>query len=109
MKELFKEHNALSLSLSVKEKSLSAPPVGREWATSQTANVGDRMNPGIRILPKCQQPFRRADERVMVRTTSCPYDKKLSLRSDKPQVGQRPEDVERKREYYRIIIFAEKI
>jgi hypothetical protein len=28
------------------------PPSGREWAMSWTANVGgDRMNPGIKILP----------------------------------------------------------
>ena len=30
---------------------------------------------------------------------------KLSLKVDEPQVGQRHEDVERKREYYHIIIF----
>ena len=41
----------LGLILS-KGKSLSTPPSGKEWAMSQTANVGgDRMNPGIRILP----------------------------------------------------------
>ena len=33
-------------------KTLPAPPSGREWENSYTANVvGDRMNPGIRILP----------------------------------------------------------
>ena len=32
-------------------KPLPAPPSGREWATSQTANVGvDRLNPGIKVL-----------------------------------------------------------
>ena len=33
-------------------KPLPTPPSGRECPTSYTANVGgDRMNPGIRILP----------------------------------------------------------
>ena len=40
------------MTISVKGKSLSTPPSGREWTMSQTTNVGgDRMNPGIRILP----------------------------------------------------------
>ena len=34
-------------------KILPPPPSGREQTTSQTANIGgDRMNPGIRILPQ---------------------------------------------------------
>ena len=37
-----------------------------------------------------------------------PYDGKLSLKANEPQVGQRHEDVERKRVYYHIIIFPEK-
>ena len=42
----------LRVSSSVKEKPLPAPPSGREWATSQMAKVGgERINPGIRILP----------------------------------------------------------
>ena len=56
---------------------------------------------------KCQQPSRRADERVKVRAISCPYDRKLSLRAEEPGVAQRHEDVERKREYY-FIIFSER-
>ena len=55
---------------------------------------------------KNQRPFRRADEWVRVRATSCPYDGKLSLKADEPQVGLRHEDVERKLEY--IIIFPER-
>ena len=39
--------------------------------------------------------FLRADERVEVRETSSPYDGKLSMKADEPQVGQRHEDVER--------------
>ena len=39
--------------LILSEEKIPIPsPSEREWATSQTANVGeDRMNPGIRILP----------------------------------------------------------
>jgi hypothetical protein len=59
------------------------------------------MNPWIKH-------FRWADERVEVSATSCPQDGKQSLEADEPQVGQRHEDVERKREYYHIIIFPEK-
>ena len=44
--------NAFGSHSQVKGKPLPAPPSGREWATSKTAKVeGDRMNPGIRILP----------------------------------------------------------
>jgi hypothetical protein len=33
-------------------KTLPTPSSGKKWATSYTENVeGDRMNPGIRILP----------------------------------------------------------
>ena len=42
------------------------------------------MNP----YTKCQQPFRRADEQVEARATSCPSDGKLSLKADEPQVDQ---------------------
>ena len=71
----------------------------------QTANVREnRMNSSN----KCQRPSRRADERAEVRATSCPQDGKLSLKADEPQFGQRHEDVERKREYYHIIIFPER-
>ena len=63
------------------------------------------MNLGKRILPiKFQRSSRRAGERVEVRATSCPKDEKLSLN----QFGQRDEDVERKWEYYHIIIFPER-
>ena len=42
----------LRVSSSVKGKRLPTLPSGREWATSQTTNVGrDRMNSGIKILP----------------------------------------------------------
>ena len=69
------------------------------------------MNPGLRILPlpKCQRPSRRAHERIEFRATSCPHDGKLSLKADGPQIGQRCEYVESKREYYHIIIFYQKI
>jgi hypothetical protein len=62
------------------------------------------MNPSTKSL----RPSRRADELVEVRETSCPKDGKLSLKADEPQVGQRHDDVEGKREYYHIIIFPEK-
>ena len=42
---------SLPVSSSVKGKPLPTPPSGIEWATSQMANVRDRMDPGIRILP----------------------------------------------------------
>jgi hypothetical protein len=57
---------------------------------------------------KSKRTSRRADERVEVRATSFLSDRKLSLESEEPQVGQRYEYVERKREYYHIIIFPEK-
>ena len=50
-----------------------------------------------------------AGDRVEVTATSSPYYGKLSLKADEPQVGQQHEDVERKREYYHIIILPEKI
>ena len=50
---------------------------------------------------------RRAGERVEVRVYSCPYDGKLYLNADEPQVGQRHDDMERKREYLIIIISLE--
>ena len=53
------------------------------------------------ILPLTseQRPTQRADERVEFRTISYPYDGKLFLKADGPQVDQRHEDVERKQEY----------
>ena len=57
---------------------------------------------------KYQRPYRREDERLEARTTSCPYDGKLSLKADELQVGQRHEDVEMNWEYYQIVIFPEK-
>jgi hypothetical protein len=41
------------------------------------------------------------DEQVETRATSCPYDGKLSLKVDEPQVGQRHE---RNWEFYHIVI-----
>ena len=100
----------LRVSFSVKGNPLSAPPSGRDWATNQKANIGgDRKNPGIRILP-----LPRANSLLggrlsgQIRTTSCPQDGKLYLKADEPQIDQRHEDVERKREYYHIIIFPER-
>ena len=57
---------------------------------------------------KSQRPSRRTDERVEIMKTSCPQDGKLSLNADESQVDQRHEEVERKREYYYIIILPEK-
>ena len=56
----------------------------------------------------CQRYFRRVNERVEVRETTFPWDGKLSLKADKPQVDQRYEDVERQQEYYHIVIFLER-
>ena len=42
----------LWISSSVKKKFLPTSPNGREWATSEMANVGrNQMSPGIRALP----------------------------------------------------------
>ena len=51
--------NTLESHLQSRKKSLPAPPSGREWATSLTANVGwDLMNPGIRIyISQVPTPF----------------------------------------------------
>ena len=43
--------------------------------------------------------FYRADVRIEARVTSCRLGEKLYLKADKPLVGQRHWDVERKREY----------
>ena len=59
------------------------------------------------LSTKCQWSSLRADERVEIRGTSCPWDGKLSLKADELQGDQRHEDVKRKREYYHIIIFPE--
>jgi hypothetical protein len=48
------------------------------------------------------------DERIEARETSYPLDGKLSLKMDESQLGQQHKDVERKQEYYHIIIFPEK-
>ena len=93
--------NCLRVSSSVKGKSLSTPPSGRNWATSQTAKIGpnesrNKNSPST----NCQKSSRRADEQVEVRTTYYPQDKKLSLKADEPQVGQRYEDVELPHYYF---------
>ena len=54
----------------------------------------------LSFLYQCQLHSRRADERVQVRTTSCPQNGKLSLTAGEPQLGQQHEGVKRKREYY---------
>ena len=99
----------LRVSSSVKGKSRSTSPSGRDRVTSQTANVGgDLMNPGIRILPlSSTKDLIGADERVEVRVTSCLQNEKVSLKADEPQVGQWHEDVGRKLEFYYITIFPE--
>ena len=51
----------------------------------------------------------KANKQVKARATSCSEDGKLSMKADELQVGQRHEDVERKREYCQIIIFPESI
>ena len=57
---------------------------------------------------KYQCYSRRADERVQARVTSCSQDEKnYFLEAGELQVGQWYEDVERKQEYYHIIIFSE--
>ena len=55
----------------------------------------------------CQRPRRRANEQVELMITSCLWNGKMSLKVDEPQVDQQSEDVERKWEYYHIIIFPE--
>ena len=51
-----RNEKCLRVSSSVKGNPLPAPPSGREWATSWTANVGgDRINPRMRI-PLYQVP-----------------------------------------------------
>ena len=49
----------------------------------------------------------REDERVEFITTSSPEDEKLFLKAIEPKVGQRQEDMKRKREY-NYIIFSER-
>ena len=70
----------------------------------------DRINSEIRIFPfpRSNALLCRADELVEVRETSRPLDGTRSLKTDKSQVGQWYENMERKREYYRIIIFSER-
>ena len=68
------------------------------------------MNPGIRISPlQSANGFPRG-RMSGERSGQCLVLKygKLSLKADEAQVGQLHEDVERKREYYHIIIFPEK-
>ena len=64
------------------------------------------MNPWIGF-PLYQVPtaFPKADDRVEVRTISCPKDGKPSLQADESYVGQQHANVGRKREYYFIVIF----
>ena len=57
---------------------------------------------------KSLRPPWRADERVEGRKTFCRQDVELYLNADERQAGQRHKDVERKREYYHIIIFPER-
>jgi hypothetical protein len=67
------------------------------------------MNSGFSDSPsiKCQRLARRADERIKVRDTY-PYSEKLFFKAGEPQVSQRHENVERKREYYHISIFLDR-
>jgi hypothetical protein len=65
-------------------KMLTGKPTGKPWGL-------------VNIYPRANG--------LLGGTTFCPYDGKLSLKSDEPQVGQRPEDVVRKREYFHISIF----
>ena len=62
------------------------------------------MNTGIRILPLpgANNLPQGGDERVEVRATSF-LKWKIVLKGGEPLVGQRYEDLERKREYYKII------
>ena len=57
----------------------------------------------------CQGPYGRVVERVEVRATSCPYDRKLILNADEQQAVQRHEDVERKRGYYHLTFLPESL
>jgi hypothetical protein len=94
----------LRVSSSVKGKSLSTHPRGRDWATSQTPNLGgDRMNPRIRILPisSANSPF---GERKNGQRSG-----KLFFKADAPKVSQKHEYMERKRVYYHIIVFPGRI
>jgi hypothetical protein len=54
---------------------------------------------------KGQRPSLRADERIEVRATPCPWNVKLSLQMNKPHISQRQEDLERKWEYCQINYF----
>ena len=65
---------SLRVSSSVKKKSSSTPPSGREWAKAWKAKVGgDRKKNGIKILSssKYQRSSGMVDERVKDRLTSC--------------------------------------
>ena len=85
----------LRVSSSVNGKPVPTPPRWREWTTSMTANVrGNQINSPS---TKCQRPSGRAGERVEVMASYCAQDGKLSLKADEPQIGQRHEDKERKR------------
>ena len=49
---------------------------------------------------KCQRHSRRPDKQIEVKKTSFPWDLKLSLKTDEPQIGQRHKDTRGKRECY---------
>ena len=75
-------------------KSLLTPPIGREWATSNMANIcGDRMNPGIKILS-----LPSANGLSEGGLASRGQDNLEWETMDEPQVAQQHEDVERKQE-----------
>ena len=82
-------------------KSLPTLHSEREWATSQTANERRGLiNPRIRILPiSIANGLLGGRVGVKLMAASFPQDVKFYLNADEPQVDQRPEDVEAKREY----------
>ena len=83
---------------------MPAPPSGREWANLE----GVRMNPGIWILPlPSANAFLEGGWAGTDPGNFLSLGWETILEGDEPQVGQWHEDVERKREYYHIIIFPE--
>ena len=69
----------------------------------------NRMNFGIRFsLYQVPMAFSEGGWAGRVRDSFFSLDGKLSLKVDETQIGQRHEEVERKREYYHIIIFPER-
>ena len=61
-----RHEKCLRVSSSVKGKSLSIPPSGRDWLRRRDLHRRDRMNPST----KSQQSSRRVEERVEARETS---------------------------------------